>query len=73
MDSAGGPGILPVRSRAGVALEVALGLCGGVTAALPWLLLSRCSRLVLTVGPHYPGYVVVVAGPGLTLPVVVPA
>ena len=72
MDLAGGPGILPGPSRAGAALVVVLGWCGGVMAVVPWLLLLHCSRLVLTVGPHYPGYVIVIAGPGLTPFVVVP-
>ena len=72
MDIVGGPGILPGPSRAGAALVVVLGWCGGVTAVVPRLSLSRCSRFALTVGPHYPGYVVVVAGLALTPLIVVP-
>ena len=72
MDIVGGPGILPRPSRAGAALVVALGRCGGITAAVPWISLPCCPWLMLMVGPHYPGYVAVSAGPGFAPLIVVP-
>ena len=72
MDLADGLGILPGTGRVGPSLVVELGGGGGVAVALFWLSLPRSPRLVILVGSHYPGHVVVVTRPGLIPSVVVP-
>ena len=72
MESVGGLGIFPGAGGGGPALVVVLGWCGGVAVAVSWLSISHSPWLALAVGSHYQGHIVVVARPGLTLPVVVP-
>ena len=72
MDLVGGLGFFTGAGRGGLALVVALGWCSSVAVAVSWLLLLHSPWLVVALGSHYQGYVVVAARPGFTPHVVVP-